>query len=140
MEVVVSFDDLVSRLSIEPSHQVAKGQQSAGRKLKTHKPSAYVPNFPLDILQAVVGAGIEKALPLILAIHRQLAMTGREWTPLNSAIWKAAGDPTAKQKETILIKLKTAPSIIRISDNRTRVSHYSVAKGDLWVINITANH
>lgn len=68
MEVVVSFDDLVSRLSIEPSQQAAKGQQSAGRKLKTHKPSAYVPNFPLDILQAVVDAGIEKALPLILAI------------------------------------------------------------------------
>ena len=135
----MSFDDLVTRLTIEPAEQVAKGQQSAGQKLKTHKSSAYISNFPLDILQAVVDAGVEKALPLILAIHRQLTMTGREWTPLNSAVWKAAGDPTAKQKESILSKLKTAPSIIRISDNRTRVSHYSVAKGDLWKININAN-
>lgn len=133
------FDELVSRLSIEPSQQVAKGQQSARRKLKTHKPSAYVPNFPLDILQAVVDARVEKALPLILAIHRQLAMTGRESTPLNSAVWKASGDPTAKQKEAILAKLKTVPSIIKISDNRTRVSHYSVSKGDLWTGYVKAN-
>ena len=29
---------------------------------------------------------------------RQLKMTRWEWTPINAAVWKAAGDPSDKQR------------------------------------------
>ena len=93
---------------------------------------AFVPPFPLGILLAMVTAGAEKALPTVLAIHRQLHMTSRESTPLNSAIWKAAGSPGAKARAAILRKLRGLPGVIRFERHRTVASHYRVARGDLW--------
>jgi hypothetical protein len=97
-----------------------------------HSAEAFVPALPVAVVVAVVEAGAEKALPIILAIHRQLKMTTREWTPLNSAIWKAAGRPSDKERAAILRKLKKLPDLIRIEIKRTSVSHYQVAKGPLW--------
>ena len=93
---------------------------------------AFVPVFPLTVLAAVVAAGAERALPLLLTIHRQLTMTRREWTPLNGAIWKAAGDPSAKKRATIISALRKLPELVRIEPHRTTTSHYQVAKGPPW--------
>ena len=93
---------------------------------------AFVPMFPLSVLGAVVEAGAEKALPLLLAVHRQLKMTGREWTPLNAAIWKAAGNPSAKKRAAILSTLKKMPELVFIGLHRTTTTHYRVSKGPLW--------
>ena len=93
---------------------------------------AFVPMFPLTVLKLVVEAGAEKALPLLLAIHRQLTMTRREWTPLNGAIWNAAGDPSAKKRATIISALRKLPELVRIEPHRTTTSHYQVAKGPRW--------
>jgi hypothetical protein len=99
---------------------------------KSRRGAAFVPSFPVRILGAVVTARAEKALPVVLAIHRQLLMTRREWTPLNSAIWIAAGSPTDKGRATILRKLKHLPDLIRIKERRTPLSRYRVARGPLW--------
>ena len=93
---------------------------------------AFVPVFPVTVLAAVVEAGAEKTLPLLLAIHRQLRMTGREWTPLNTAIWKTAGDPSAKKRAAIISALRKLPELARIEPHRTTTSHYRVAKGPRW--------
>ncbi len=93
---------------------------------------AFVPVFPLSVLGAVVEAGAEKALPLLLAIHRQLKMTEREWTPLNAAIWKAAGNPSAKKRAAIISILKKMPELVFIGPHRTTTTHYRVSKGPLW--------
>lgn len=99
---------------------------------KSRRGEAFVPPFPVLVLHVIVAAGAEKALPLVLAVHRQLLMTRREWTPLNSAIWIAAGSPTDKERATILRKLKHLPDLIRIEERRTTMSRYRVARGPLW--------
>jgi hypothetical protein len=93
----------------------------------------YIPQFPQAVLQAVVDADAVVALPLILAIHRQLVMTKRDDTPLNEAIWRCAGSPPHKRRATILRKLKTLPNIIRIVSARTANSRYRVSRGDFWL-------
>jgi hypothetical protein len=92
---------------------------------------AFVPSFPLPILDAVVAARAEKAFPLILAIHRQLHMTRREWTPLNAAIWRAAGSPGEKSRAAILYKLRGLSAVIRLELHRTATTHFKVARGEL---------
>ena len=96
------------------------------------RPTGFVPGFPVPILKAVVSADAVKALPVVLAIHRQLTMTRREWTPLNSAVWTAAGSPSSKKREAILRDLKRLPEVVRIEPRRTTAAHYRVAKGTLW--------
>jgi hypothetical protein len=59
-------------------------------------------------------------------------MTKREETPLNEAIWKCAGSPSSKRREAILRKLKAVAHVIRLNATRTRTSHYSVSRGELW--------
>jgi hypothetical protein len=86
----------------------------------------------LQIIHAVVTAGAEKALPLILAIHRQLHMTYRQSTPLNSAIWRAAGSPNTKKQAAVLKKLEELPEIIRVDRRRTSLAHYRVGQGSQW--------
>jgi len=130
----VLLNDPIAHLCIKPGIKLGKGQRSVTTPIKVGKSEHYVPAFPLSVIFSVVDGGLEKALPLILAIHRQLTMTKREWTPLNSAVWRAAGDPTTKEKEAILAKLKAAPGIIQFRVNRTRVSYYSVSKGTLWQV------
>lgn len=97
-----------------------------------HRTEAFVPALPMAVLVAVVEAGSEKALPVILAIHRQLKMTRREWTPINAAVWKAAGDPSAKKRAAIMRKLKRLPAFLRVELHRTPSSHYRAGKGPQW--------
>jgi hypothetical protein len=92
----------------------------------------FIPAFPLRIQQALVEADAVVALPLVLAIHRQLTMTHREETPLSEGVWNSAGSPTAKKRAVILRKLKSIPKVIQITAARTRTTHYRVQKGDLW--------
>ena len=101
-------------------------------KPMTPTKAAYIPGFPRGIIQAIVDADAVAALPLVLAIHRQLVLTRREETPLNEAIWKCAGSPSPKRRETILRDLKTIPYVIRITAVRTATAHYRVAKGKSW--------
>jgi hypothetical protein len=96
------------------------------------QPAAFVPAIPLAVLQAVVRAHAEKALPLILAIHRQLQMTRRKSTPINAAVWDAAGNPTGKRRAAILRKLKSVPPVVVVVPARTPVSYYRAARGPLW--------
>ena len=105
--------------------------------VRLEKPTApptagYIPAFPQRVLQAVVDADAVAALPLVLAIHRQLVMAKREETPLNEAIWKCAGSPSSKRREVILRKLRAVPQVIEIWTIRTMTAHYSVSKGELW--------
>ncbi len=95
---------------------------------KTH----YIPGFPVKVLHGIIRADAVAALPLILAIHRQLVMTKRKETPLNEAIWRCAGSPSPKRREAILRKLKAVPHVIWLKAARTRTSHYSVSRGELW--------
>lgn len=97
------------------------------------KQGSYIPPLPVQILQAVVAADAVIALPLILAIHRQLTMSGRSDTPLNRAIWQTAGSPSHKKRSAILRKLKAIPEIILLTEARTPVSRYRVARGSAWV-------
>ena len=102
-------------------------------KPTTPAKAAYIPGFPQSVIQAILDTDAVAALPLVLAIHRQLTMTNREETPLNEAIWKCAGSPSPRRRETILLKLKAVPHIIRITTARTATSYYRVAKGEAWL-------
>ena len=101
-------------------------------KSATPTKAAYIPGFPQRIIQAIADADAVAAFPLVLAIHRQLVVTKRKETPLNEAIWKCAGSPSPKRRETILRNLRTIPDVIRITAARTAITHYRVAKGKSW--------
>ena len=101
-------------------------------KSVTPTKAAYIPGFPQSVIQALVDADAVAALPLVLAIHRQLAMTKRKETPLNDAIWRCAGSPSPKRREAILRKLKAIPRVIHITAARTATAHYCVGKGKAW--------
>lgn len=101
-------------------------------KSATTKRAGYIPSLPQSVLQAVIDADAVAALPLVLAIHRQLTMAKRKETPLNGAIWKCAGLPSPKCRGRILRTLKTIPHVIRITVARTATTHYRVAKGKSW--------
>jgi hypothetical protein len=92
----------------------------------------YIPPFPLRIQLALVEAKAEVALPLVLAIHRQLTMTRRQETPLNEAVWRAAGSPSAKKRHNILEKLMRLPGIIQLIEARSPTSRYRLRRGELW--------
>jgi hypothetical protein len=105
------------------------------RQFETRRNSltpSFIPSFPQNIIQIAVQSGACLALPLILAIHRQLIMTKRDSTPLNEAVWRCAGSPTHKQRATIIRKLKSLPELIVIIPARTLTAHYRVAKGSAW--------
>ena len=95
----------------------------------------FIPACPVRIIQAMVEADAAVALPLVLAIHRQLTSARREETPLNEAAWKIAGSPSARRREAILRKLKRLPELIVFRADRTPTSHYRVSKGRLWTNN-----
>lgn len=99
---------------------------------KSSNRSRFIPPTPLEVTKACVANNCEIALPLILAIHRQLTMTRREWTPLNKAIWISAGDPPEKKRERILRALKNQPELIRLRLRKTAISHYEVSYGKGW--------
>lgn len=122
--------DLTARLTL-PNETPSKLIQSV--TVNTGQPDHFVPPFPLRVMQEIVAAKAEKALPLILAIHRQISMTGRETAPLNAAIWNAAGNPSAREREGIIKKLKSLPQIVAMNEERTPMSRYRVGKGPIWV-------
>ena len=95
----------------------------------------FIPACPVRIIQAMVEADAAVALPLVLAIHRQLTSARREETPLNEAVWKIAGSPSARKREAILRKLKRLPELIVFRADRTPTSHYRVSEGRLWTNN-----
>jgi hypothetical protein len=102
-------------------------------KPKTSKAKHFIPALPLGVVLTCSAGGYEVALPLILAVHRQLTMTGREWTPLNKAVWAAAGNPPEKKRGKILAALKEQPDLIQMRPKKTSTSHYEVAYGVLWL-------
>jgi hypothetical protein len=119
----------------QPKHSLDTLTDKELRRLeKSASPTkaTYVPAFPQSVLQAVIEADAVVALPLILAIHRQLTMNRRKETPLNESIWKCVGSPSSKRRESILRKLKTIPHVIRVTVVRTATTHYRVAKGKSW--------
>ena len=99
---------------------------------KTKSPVPFIPPTPLSVVQACAVDGSEVVLPLVLAVHRQLKMTGREWTPLNKAVWTSAGNPAEKKRERILRVLKSRPDLLQVRQRKTATSHYEVAYGALW--------
>ncbi len=125
-------DGLAARLSLDGSPDGGIRIVEQPVRLSVRANPSFVPPFPLKILQALVEADAVSTMPLVLAIHRQLTMAHRKETPLNAAIWNAAGSQSAKKREAILRKLKSLPHIIEIHPRRTSTAHYKVRKGCLW--------
>ena len=124
--------DLKEFLSMGKALKTTTSKSISSLTVNSSTTNRYVPAFPLKIIQLIVEVKAEKVLPVVLAIHRQLHMTKRDETPLNAAIWKAAGSPSVKERENILKKLKNLPQIINIRKARTTTSHYRVARGSGW--------
>lgn len=122
-------DDIFAKFAIPDEFTLPE----ATAKPKTSRTKHFIPAIPLSVILACVEGGCETALPLILAIHRQLTMTRREWTPLNMAIWTAAGNPPEKKRAKILASLKEQSELIMIRTKKTTTSHYEVAYGALWL-------
>lgn len=123
-------DDLITKFAIPEDFSLPEVKTKSKPKISGTK--HFIPALSLQIVKISVLAECETALPLILAIHRQLTMTGREWTPLNKAIWDAAGNPPEKKRAKILAVLKRHPELIQIRHKKTTTSHYEVAYGTLW--------
>lgn len=121
-------DDIFAKLAIPNGFTLPEAEAKPGRRRARH----FIPPVPLRVVLACVEGGCETALPLILAIHRQLTMTRREWTPLNAAIWTAAGNPSERKRTKILASLKEQSDLILVRPKKTATSHYEVAYGALW--------
>jgi hypothetical protein len=65
---------------------ISDTHQPKARKVKKNESTALIPSLALHIVIRIVEAKAEKALPLVLAIHRRLHMTKPETTPLNAAV------------------------------------------------------
>ena len=108
-------------------------EASAIKQPTRRQKEGFFPVFPVKIVRAVVEAKALKALPLVLAIHRQLHMTKQKSVPLTGAIWDAAGYVSRKDKTAALQKLRMLSKVIRlISKHQTMHSYYVVAYGPLW--------
>jgi hypothetical protein len=92
----------------------------------------FIPRVPVAVVERLEQAGAMTAMGLILAIHRQLVMRRCESTPLNAAVWKAAGMPTKKRREVILRNLAKVADVIVLQEARSRQGRYRVARGELW--------
>ena len=110
------------------------GLEATETKMATRRQKeGYIPAIPVKVLRAVVEAKATKALPLILAAHRQLHMAKLESVPLGGAIWDAAGSPSRQEKAAVLRNLKKLPEVIRlVPKHQTMFSFYDVAYGPLW--------
>lgn len=93
----------------------------------------FCPVFPLMILRVVVEEKAIKALPLIMAVHRQLHMVKKKSVPLTGVVWNASGYVSRKDKTAALQKLRKLSKVIRLIPKRqTMHSYYDVAYGSLW--------
>jgi hypothetical protein len=93
---------------------------------------SYVPRFSLKLCAAVVAADAERALPLVLALHRKLSVSGTNSATLSPELWRAAGSPSRGKRQTILGHLRKIPDLVQIREHRTPISVYTLAKGRLW--------
>ena len=132
--------NLSKLLAVTSQPAISDTHPPKARSVNTIEATAFIPSLALHIVISIVAAKAEKALPLVLAIHRQLHMTKRETTPLNAAVWKAAGSPSSRERENIIRKLKDLPGIIRLETDRTTTSHYRVGRGSEWVIDKKLPH
>lgn len=105
------------------------GHVKARNKLGT---ASFVPSVPVSAVTRCVQLGIEDALPLILAVHRQLSMKKAARTPLNKHVWAAAGAPPERKRARILSLLRKAPELIELHERKTASSHYDVGYGHGW--------
>jgi hypothetical protein len=101
-------------------------------RLPRRQSAAFIPSLPVRVVQAIVAANAEIALPLVLAVHRQLTMKKQNETALTAAIWTAAGSPSQRKREAILRKLKCLPAVIVVTKARTPTSYYRIGKGAIW--------
>ncbi len=125
------MDDLAPKLAVNrPPYTKQAVRSPTGPKTKSTSP--YVPPVPLAVIKACAVKGCEAVLPLVLAAHRQLTMTHREWTPLNKAVWTSAGNPSERKRERILKELKAKPEILLVRRRQTATSHYDLSYGALW--------
>jgi hypothetical protein len=95
----------------------------------------FIPSMPVSVITEIVHHNAVAILPLVMAIHRQMIMRRNNDTPLNEAIWSIAGNPSSKQRENILRKLKSLPHIFELRAERTRIYHYRVKRGNFWSTN-----
>ena len=128
-------DSIAARLSLDhlSDFELRKLERTSDGRPDVR--AQFIPACPVRIIQAMVEADAAVALPLVLAIHRQLTSARREETPLNEAAWKIAGSPSARRREAILRKLKRLPELIVFRADRTPTSHYRVSKSRLWTNN-----
>lgn len=101
-------------------------------RLPRRQSAAFIPSLPVRVVQAIVAANAEIALPLVLAVHRQITMKKQDEIALTAAIWTAAGSASQKKREAILRKLKCLPDVIVVTKARTPSSYYRVGKGTIW--------
>ena len=125
-------DPIVARLSLDHLSDLELRKLERPSNLQPDGRAHFIPPCPVRIIQAMVDADAVVALPLVLAIHRQLTLARRKETPLNDAVWKISGSPSARKREAILRKLKRLPKLIVFRADRTPTSHYRVSKGRLW--------
>ncbi len=125
-------DPIVGRLSLDHLSDFELRKLERTSDGRPYVRAQFIPACPVRIIQAMVNADAVVALPLVLAIHRQLTSARREETPLNEAVWKISGASSARKREAILRKLKRLPELIVFRADRTPTSHYRVSKGRLW--------
>ena len=73
------------------------------------------------------------ALPLLLAIHRRKAVTGKARIAITPAVWKDAGSPSKSTRETMLAHLRRMPDLVSIHEDRNPLFRYRVEKGLAWL-------
>jgi hypothetical protein len=112
---------------------------------RTRRDSDFL-NFPCftTFVSYIVKRRAEKALPLLLAIHRRLDMRnaenarrGRsgkiESLPLTPGLWRDAGNPAKTTRNAIYKHLRAMPDLVVILEHRTLTSHYRLKKGPGWL-------
>jgi hypothetical protein len=80
----------------------------------------------------IVETDAGKALPLILALHRQWRMSRRGSARLSGSLWYMAGRPTPRERRTILAHLRRVPGLVVVKERRSLAARYDLVKGPLW--------
>lgn len=95
----MSPDPIAARLSLDhlSDFELRKLERTSDGRPDVR--AQFIPPCPVLIIQAMVDADAVVALPLVLAIHRQLTSARREETPLNEAVWKISGPSSARKRE-----------------------------------------
>jgi hypothetical protein len=128
----VNSDDFdLDKLIAPPEEEAPDG---SGRKtvLVRTRPLRYVPRFPLAVLRHVRAANADRALPLVLAMHRRFHMGSKRATPLTGDLWGNIGNPSENERHTILQNLRKMPELVEIKKSRRLLYAYELAKGPLW--------